>query len=226
MYNLHVGQIGSANGSPIDNPYAQQSMRGVESIAPFGQAAMRFDANDAFCGCGAYERSSNCCPPGTHFSPTWNMCVPDDVPENMLCRCPTHMHYDVNIRACIYDTITGPEGPYCPTGMAEIYDNPTNPTVPGTPTSPPVGCVCNPIPVCPNGFRYSELVNGCVKDLTCCKKEDCNPQPMYRPPEPCPPKQDPCVPSQNGGVCPPGYVFVPAMGACVLESFMLGCLGR
>ena len=222
MFNLHNCP---ANGIYGDNLYAQQA---ADVLPAYNYAqyadATRQNGNEGFCGCGAYPSTTaayNCCPTGTHFNEALNRCVPDPVPPTVRCVCPEHMFYHAEIGSCIYDYIETGTAPNqtrtCPLGMSPVYATLNDST------TDIVGCVCNPIPVCPKGFRYEEKVNGCVKDLNCCKNA-CASQPVYKAPEPCT-TPTPCIPTQTG-VCPAGYVYVASLGACVLESFVTNHLRK
>jgi hypothetical protein len=165
-----------------------------------------------------YRDEDVCCPQGTHFNSEYNCCVPDPLPPHMRCSCPPNMHYNAAICACVYDEV---EADVCPPGMKSDGDG---------------GCVRNPIPVCPKGFRYDETVDGCVKDIECVRHDGCEFDDSYIGSGPCSPcappfapppppwhgdcnDRPPCAPS---GICPPGYAYVPSLCVCVLEAFILG----
>ncbi|GHV26263.1 hypothetical protein FACS18948_1520 [Clostridia bacterium] len=173
---------------------------------------------------------ANQCPPGTHFSEELNACIADNIESGTVCACPDCMHYNPTVGACVYSLIDG----VCPEG--------TRPDGSGT------GCVRMPIMTCPPNWRFEESVNGCVRDVICYCVEEPEPEPddccvqvaepicptgyiynkttkkcestaVVLPPSPAPvPDPD----TQDPG-CPSGYAFIPTLGICVLEDWLLTC---
>ncbi|MDR2506061.1 MAG: hypothetical protein LBD16_08170 [Oscillospiraceae bacterium] len=222
MFSFHMGQSEDGRGESAARPNAAAPR--TRDAVPAGDGSTAPNPQ--------YNIDDFCCPQGTHFSAELNRCVPDAVPPQMRCTCPPHMHYNARIDACVYDELSSG---VCPQGMKSDGSG---------------GCVRNPIPVCPKGFRYDEKVDGCVKDVSCYCYDECRNQGTYRPPEPCAPQAVPqyrsAAPAAETaqtvdvteavvmpqsiqidytkaapvGVCPAGYAYVPSIGVCVLEAYL------